>query len=215
MGRALAASAAVHAGVAALVLAISLPASPREGPLDVLISFRPSPPMIPPPPSQEIVRPRISSTPVELESVPIPEAIRAVAPETAEPVAVERVVEPPPEEPFRIDPAARIDIERLAPLSESPPSSTDPEPLPDGNLKPVYPLIARRQGWEGRVVIRAWVGPDGRCESAVIHVSSGHGALDEAAREAVLTWKFRPASRGGIPCKATLDIPFEFRLTGG
>lgn len=37
--------------------------------------------------------------------------------------------------------------------------------------------------------------------------------LDEAAVDAVKAWRFAPASLGGVPVTAALDVPVSFELT--
>jgi protein TonB len=46
-----------------------------------------------------------------------------------------------------------------------------------------YPAPARMNGWEGRVVLRTVIRRDGQLEHLAIAASSGHAALDEAAKE--------------------------------
>ena len=41
---------------------------------------------------------------------------------------------------------------------------------------------------------------------------SGHSALREAARKAVLGWRFAPATRDGVPVASTHRVPVQFRL---
>lgn len=86
-------------------------------------------------------------------------------------------------------------------------------PVP-GNPKPRYPRIARSRGQEGRVLIRVSVLENGRVGSAAVAESSGHGALDRAALNAVKRWRFKPARRAGQAVTATLTIPVVFRLEG-
>ena len=57
------------------------------------------------------------------------------------------------------------------------------------NPKPPYPLAARRQGAEGRVMLRAQVLEDGRCAEVRIVRSSGHALLDESALSTVRRWR--------------------------
>jgi len=83
-----------------------------------------------------------------------------------------------------------------------------------GNPKPRYPQVARRQGLEGRVLIRVSVLGDGRVGKAAVASSSGHGALDQAALEAVARWRFQPALDAGKPVATTLTVPVVFRLEG-
>ncbi len=79
-------------------------------------------------------------------------------------------------------------------------------PLPD------YPRQARREYWEGRVVINVAVAPEGHAASVAVRHSSGHAILDQAALDAVRRWRFEPARRGGVPVAAAVDVPIRFRL---
>lgn len=79
-------------------------------------------------------------------------------------------------------------------------------------LPPIYPRIARESGWEGTVLVRVTVQPDGSPESIKIRKSSGHVALDRAALEAVKKWRFLPAKDGNIPIRSVVEIPINFDL---
>lgn len=80
------------------------------------------------------------------------------------------------------------------------------------NPKPSYPLLARRRGLEGVVQLEVRVAADGHPLSAQIRNSSGHEILDEAARNAVLGWRFSPAKRGGEPVEGVALVPIRFQL---
>jgi protein TonB len=82
------------------------------------------------------------------------------------------------------------------------------------NPAPHYPTAARRQNMQGRVVIFAVVSPVGSCARAEVRKSSGHPLLDEAALQAVRSWRFLPATRDGQPVAAGVEIPIVFRLEG-
>lgn len=71
-----------------------------------------------------------------------------------------------------------------------------------------YPLLARRQGWEGRVTVEATVGSDGHVLSIRTAETSGHRVLDRAAEHAVQTYGF-PAGK----TSETVRFSFLFRLT--
>ena len=79
-------------------------------------------------------------------------------------------------------------------------------------IPPVYPRIARESGWEGTVVVRVAVQPDGHPERIEVRKSSGHTVLDKAAVEAVKKWKFSPAKDGNIPIRSVVEIPINFDL---
>ncbi|MEZ5583157.1 MAG: energy transducer TonB [Candidatus Competibacteraceae bacterium] len=91
--------------------------------------------------------------------------------------------------------------------------SVEAEPLPD-NPKPRYPLMARKRGHEGRVVVQVTVLVNGKAANARVKTGSGYALLDRAALETVKRWRFRPAQRDGHPISAVLDVPVVFRLRG-
>jgi len=80
------------------------------------------------------------------------------------------------------------------------------------NPKPPYPLAARRQGTEGRVVLRAQVLENGRCTEVHIVRSSGHALLDASALTTVRRWRFVPATRAGKAVSSWVEVPIHFRL---
>ena len=80
------------------------------------------------------------------------------------------------------------------------------------NPKPPYPLAARRQGTEGRVVLRARVLEDGRCLEVRIVRSSGHALLDESALATVRRWNFVPATRAGKAVSSWAEVPIHFQM---
>lgn len=78
--------------------------------------------------------------------------------------------------------------------------------------RPLYPQVARRQGWEGTVVLRINIGSDGNVKNVVTKKSTGFDALDESATESVKTWRFDPAKDGEFPVSAVVDLPIRFNL---
>jgi periplasmic protein TonB len=80
------------------------------------------------------------------------------------------------------------------------------------NPKPHYPSIARSRHWEGLVLLRVYVTPDGRCGNLNVARSSGHDALDESAESAVRNWRFVPGKRGDTPIASWVTVPIEFSL---
>lgn len=81
------------------------------------------------------------------------------------------------------------------------------------NPSPPYPPLARRRGIEGTVVLRVEVSAEGRALAVDIARSSGSSMLDEAARDTIARWRFRPARRGGEAVAAATTVPVRFSLT--
>lgn len=95
---------------------------------------------------------------------------------------------------------------RSAPLYQSNPAFRIP-PQP-----PKYPRLARKRGIEGKVVLRADIGPAGDVHNLLIEQSSGSELLDQAARKAVQQWQFLPAQANGIAVASYVRIPVDFVL---
>ena len=77
---------------------------------------------------------------------------------------------------------------------------------------PEYPWKAKRNNWEGTVRLRAEVLANGKIGEVLIINSSGYEILDRAAREALKTWRFKPALKIGSPVICYAEIPVCFRL---
>jgi protein TonB len=80
------------------------------------------------------------------------------------------------------------------------------------NPKPPYPLVARRHGAQGRVVLSVQVSASGTSNEVLLRRSSGHAVLDNAALQTVRHWRFVPARRGDTPVESWVDVPIIFRL---
>ncbi|CAD1793678.1 energy transducer TonB [Xanthomonas euroxanthea] len=78
---------------------------------------------------------------------------------------------------------------------------------------PSYPVAALRAGQQGTVLLRVLVGTDGRPAEVSVQTSSGHRALDLAARSQVLrSWRFQPAMQNGQAVQAYGLVPVSFSL---
>ena len=107
------------------------------------------------------------------------------------------------------------------PESAKLPGAAPAEPVAQGpivdaglvaGLQPEYPILARRRGYQGRVVIAATVLPSGAVEFASLVASSGYDVLDHAALEAVRRWRLLPARLDGKAVDGRIEIPFDFVL---
>lgn len=79
---------------------------------------------------------------------------------------------------------------------------------------PAYPAAARRRGDEGKVVLAIQLDQRGLISVSVAS-SSGSRWLDEAAVQAVRTWRCDPAMQAGRTVQATALQTFSFVLQGG
>ena len=79
---------------------------------------------------------------------------------------------------------------------------------------PTYPREALLDNLEGTVLLKVLVDVDGKPLSVEIARSSGHRALDEAARRQVLRkWKFQPAMQNGTAIRVYGMVPVNFSLS--
>lgn len=80
------------------------------------------------------------------------------------------------------------------------------------SFQPAYPAGERTAEREGRVVVRVLIGADGRVK-AVEPVSAASAAFFEATRrQALAKWRFKPATRDGVPVEAWRTMAVRFEL---
>lgn len=77
---------------------------------------------------------------------------------------------------------------------------------------PRYPVSSRRQREQGEVRMRVEIDELGRIASVSIVQSSGSPRLDDAARDAIRTWRCQPAQRDGRPVPAVALQTMAFVL---
>lgn len=80
------------------------------------------------------------------------------------------------------------------------------------NPAPEYPEQALDRGWEGSVILRVKVLPNGSPDSETVKQSSGKKILDSAAVRTVKQWKFSPALKGKTPVEGWVDVPIHYQL---
>jgi len=97
--------------------------------------------------------------------------------------------------------------------STGPAGTTIAMPRYFDNKRPAYPLAARRNGYEGTIVLSAQVLSSGDVGDLRIKKSSGYEILDQSALEAVRQWRFEPGKRMGQPVTTWVEVPIRFVLT--
>ncbi len=80
------------------------------------------------------------------------------------------------------------------------------------NPRPVYPVMARQNRWEGTTLLRVEVLSNGVTGTVEVRESSGHDLLDEAAVQAVRRWRFVAARENDVAVKAWVEVPIVFEL---
>ncbi len=229
-------SFAVH-GLVLLALALAHSSATTPPRLDVLVAMNAMEPA-----DEEIVPTPETPAPVdeeplpepELEPIPVLALPPEVPPDAPDLVPREEDTLPPDEETV---PTVRIvtaapppdaRVRRPRPIPEPPPPRPPPPPpavvrspstgivvgaVPLGtNQPPVFPAAARRDQREGDVRLRLWISPAGDVTRAEVVESSGYADLDQAAVDAALRWRFRPATRDGVAVEFVARQTVQFRL---
>ncbi len=85
-------------------------------------------------------------------------------------------------------------------------------PVPLRKVDPKYPPTLIREHVEGEVVLYAVIRSDGTVDSIQL-VRGIDDQLDANAMQALSQWKFRPATKRGVPIdlEAIVHIPFNAR----
>ena len=156
----------------------------------------------PPPPPQHRLPP---AAPHARQVIATPAAPAEAAPATT-PAATR--TEPP---------QAQVQAPAQPPAQASPPAQ--PLTLP-GELSvscpertpPIYPSQSLRLGEQGRVMLRVELDENGRITGASVKTPSGFSRLDQAALNAVKTWRCKPALQNGRAVPAVALQPFSFTL---
>ena len=75
---------------------------------------------------------------------------------------------------------------------------------------PVYPPIAKAAHVEGTVILGAVIARDGTIQN--LHIVSGNGMLQQAALDAVRTWRYKPYLLNGEPVEVETTVNVIFKL---
>jgi len=165
---------------------------------------RKAPPELPPPTTEKV-------------AAPPPEPLQVAA---TQPAAAEPAGPPVPAQPVdSVRPATTEPVGNIGPVG---PPASQPVVSPEAHYvaaqfnfirneiqqRIVYPLVARRMGWQGKVKLSFVVDVDGSIRDVVVLESSGYKLLDDNAIACVK----KAAPFPPPPVCAKLIIPVVFRL---
>jgi periplasmic protein TonB len=155
----------------------------------------------------------------------VPQPPRTPAPPVRQAIKQPTPVAAPDNTPAPNAPVVAAQIPAAAPaLPAAPTAAATPAPAPAkvelpstnadylNNPAPAYPAISKRLGEQGRVLMRVLIGADGLPKEAQVAKSSGFERLDNAAREAVMKWRYVPGKRNGQPETMWFQVPLIFEL---
>jgi TonB family protein len=78
--------------------------------------------------------------------------------------------------------------------------------------RPVYPESESERGIEGRVMVQALIDTGGRVVDVQLLASTGVGAFERSAAEAVWHYRFRPYRPAGVASEVYAIFRFSFRI---
>ncbi len=186
-------------------ITISLAKHPQKKP-----AIKPSPKLNPrhvlkKKPSKKVVKPpdiQKKDTAVEPESIPEPEESEI----SKEPDEVN--LDPAPDIPHIIC-STTFDQKVEMP---SPQTILEARPIYRINPPPEYPMIARKRGCQGNVILEVLIDKRGKVLDLRIFSSSGHSILDKTAIASVKKWLFQPGMRGSDKIEMWVRVPIRFKL---
>jgi protein TonB len=86
------------------------------------------------------------------------------------------------------------------------------DPRYQGLLQPPYPPEEQRAGNSGRVVLRVLVGTDGRVKQVEKVLAASDAFFAAAQRQALGKWRFKPATKDGVPIEQWKTMSLRFVL---
>lgn len=176
---------------------------PKSEPMGGVLITLPPPPPPPPVKSADDVKP----TPTT------PSATETVKPIVETPQLTETWVRPGPSiaDPLPYDPGPAV-----KPVDPPAPPKlvfADLDPRFAGAFQPDYPAREQRGGIEGVAKVRVLIGTDGRVKAVELVSTDSPGFFDETRRRALAKWRFKPATRGGVPEESwkVMTVRFEIK----
>jgi protein TonB len=173
----------------------------------------------PPPPAPRVARPPAASpTPTtstnpDLAPTTVPDAIK---PEGAPPVIPDLGMPPGAGVPEGI--GLIVGDKPVVVQPPDPPRPAGPVRVADlpvtprkiGDVRPIYPEVARLARVEGTVILEAVLDTTGRVTQ--LRVIKSVPMLDQAALDAVRQWRYTPSLYGGHPVSVLMTITVRFTL---
>lgn len=110
------------------------------------------------------------------------------------------------------------------PLPPGPPVSIDPPTAPPkfvtaqldkrfaGVFQPDYPLGEERGGVEGVARVRVLIDINGRVKAVELVSTDSPGFFEATKRRALAKWRFKPATRGGVPEESWKEMTVRFEI---
>jgi periplasmic protein TonB len=80
------------------------------------------------------------------------------------------------------------------------------------DFQPAYPAAREREGIEGRCPVTVTIAPSGRVTSVASNGCNDSAFFAATERQALRSWRFRPATRDGVAVESTQAVAVTFRM---
>ncbi len=171
---------------------------------------------------------------IPLRDPPVPPPLDEAKPVPRnERMTIQPPTAPEPYAPTRSENPTRTTFEEYPPLPPLPPVNAEPgppttaeppAPLPpligaeqdmrfSRDFQPGYPSTELRAERDGLVRIKVLIGTDGRVRAAEAVSATSDAFFEATRRHALAKWRFKPATRGGVPQESwkTMTVRFEIK----
>ena len=160
----------------------------------------------PPPPKPE---PRIVKH--NIARAPLPTAPTTIVPTKSENTTetTTTIYPPQPFQPKEAEPGPPVTADPPTVLPPLMGAAQDPRYLKD--FQPDYPASELRAQRDGQVSVRVLIGVDGRVKAVEQVRATSTAFFEVTKRQALGKWRFKPASRGGVPEESwkVMNVRFE------
>lgn len=207
LGAAFLINGAVMAGIFFLIAPKIVPSSGDERMKIIDIFDPPVPPPLDEPKPQPKSQPRTSREPEVVTPKPRVETDSATTIK-----GTDEISDTPPS-PYVAEKVGPTIIAEPTPLPPPPLLSASQDQRYLKDFQPPYPASEIRAERDGVVLLKVLIGIDGRVR-AVEQISATSEAFFEATRRQALSkWRFKPATRGGVPEESWKTMSVRFELT--
>ncbi len=171
-------------------------------------------PLPPPPPPKEEVKP-VERSVTDPAPVPVPYIPPAPYPVPGPAIESTEVLptQPPPTLPMTVPAGTGSGGTGAAAIPALPvlvSASVDPRYRDD--FQPDYPPAERNEGRDGVVTVRVLVGRDGRVARIEPIQATSDAFFQATKRRALSKWRFRPATRDGVPTESWREMTVRFTM---
>ncbi|MBF0380920.1 MAG: energy transducer TonB [Magnetococcales bacterium] len=155
-----------------------------------------------------------TAIPVTKKTLPTPQSQPKLKPAKKENLAKKVVAKPDIKKATPQPGIAKTTSKQVSTVTKQPSAFTPPigKVSTLNNPKPIYPIIARRRGLEGLVLLSVDVDSEGFPLGVRVKKGSGHKVLDRCAMQTVKKWRFIPAKMGSVTVRASVEVPIRFSL---